>query len=69
MFRNFSFLQETKRPKLYLKKKNFLNSQMGNPLNQRDFIFIWFYGISTLACYLMPNSFYTYILDMICNIL
>ena len=25
---------------------------------------IWFYGISTLVCYVMQNPFYTYILDI-----
>ena len=24
-------------------------------------IWVWFYGISTIVGYLMPNSFYTYI--------
>ena len=30
---------------------------------------VWFYGISTLVSYLMPNSVYTYLLDiyMICK--
>ena len=26
---------------------------------------VWFYGISTIIGYLMPNPFYTYILNMI----
>ena len=25
---------------------------------------VWFYGISTIVGYLMPNPFYTYILNM-----
>ena len=25
---------------------------------------VWFYGISTIVGYLMPNSLYTYILDI-----
>ena len=25
---------------------------------------VWFYGISTVVDYLMPNSIYTYILDI-----
>ena len=26
--------------------------------------FGWFYGISTIGCYLMPDSLYTYILNI-----
>ena len=25
---------------------------------------VWFYGISTIVCYLTPNPLYTYILNM-----
>ena len=28
---------------------------------------VWFYGISTIVGYLMPNPVYSYILDMICK--
>ena len=31
------------------------------------FSLVWFYGISTIVGYLMPNSFYTFMLNiMIC---
>ena len=28
------------------------------------FGYVWFYGISTIVGYLMPNPFYTYILNI-----
>ena len=31
------------------------------------FVFVWFYGISTIVGYLMPSSFYTYIKYMNSN--
>ena len=27
----------------------------------------WFYGISTIVCYLMPNPFYTWFLNTFCK--
>ena len=33
-------------------------------LFQCVFCLVWFYGISTIVGYLMPNPLYTYILDI-----
>ena len=43
-----------------------LNSLYTYKLN--IYVFVWFYGISTIAGYLMPNPVYAYILNvyMIC---
>ena len=32
---------------------------------QKEVALVWFYGISTIVGYLMPNPFYTYILNIL----
>ena len=44
-----------------------VNIRIENALTAINLRLVWFYGISTIVGYLMPNPLFTYILNMICK--
>ena len=51
---------------LYFMCNLFLHSYISSiPIECKQIYLVWFYGISTIVGYLMPNPFYTYIKYMI----
>ena len=62
----FSFMSYQKKKKKEKKKERIFNAKY--PLyiysNHIGFGLVWFYGISTIVGYFLPNPVYTYIFDI-----